>query len=73
MEIKTIAKAPMANQIVVKESVETSITMQITQIASQTRMKTKMLVKLIVSYFYGSIKKNDNQVRQAVGRKIRKL
>ncbi len=46
MEIKTIAKAPMANQIVVKESVETSITMQITQIASQNQDENQNVGKI---------------------------
>ena len=45
-EIKTIAKAPMANQIVVKESVETSITMQITQIASQNQDENQNVGKI---------------------------
>ena len=46
MEMKTIANAPMANQIVVKESVETSITMQTTQIASQNHDENQNIGKI---------------------------
>ena len=46
IEMKIIANAPMANQIVVKESVKTSTAMQATQTASQNHDENQKVGKI---------------------------